>query len=122
MTVDFLSCSSSCCFNDDRGHGLTLLLKAVRAASAHIHILADQEALIANKLLANRAVVHILCSAADRKVSGVPQFLLIERLINDLLAGSRRLRSGFAKPYWSVAVFQRADSTGKVPVVSSKFA
>ena len=49
-----------------------MLIQAGGALLAHIQIVTDQEALIANKPLADRTVVHMLRSAADGNALGIP--------------------------------------------------
>ena len=67
-------------------HRVPLLLQVGCALFAHIQIIADQEALITDQPFTNGAVVHMLCRIPDCCAAGISEFLLIQRIVDDLLA------------------------------------
>jgi hypothetical protein len=93
-------------FDHGGEHRGTGLLQCGCALPAHIQFIADQETLVAHKSLADGAVIHILCGAADGGLPGGAELLLVERIVNDLLALGGWNGVCFGKPLGFIAVLR----------------
>ena len=77
---------------------------------AHIQIITNQETTITDQLLTNGAVVHMLRSIPNCYAASLSEFLLIQCIVNDLLALCGGWESGLGKTDRLITVFRTAAS------------
>jgi len=78
----------------------------------HIQILANQEAPVADKPLADGAVIQVLRCFPNRCLSGIPKFLLIQRVKDDPLPLCGGCDTCLGKPSRLAAKCCAAAATG----------
>jgi len=95
-----------------RQHRASGLLQLGCALLAHIQIVADQEAAITNQPLTDGTVIQMLDRVPDGTESGTLEFLLVDRVIDNLLALCLWHNACFGKTHRLVGILRPADTAG----------